>query len=140
MAIPPTALPSSTDFDAHSSVLSYHSPGSYGFTNNPPISYVSTAALHERTKSLLTKRATSGVSKLQFKPPSILKLHKTIHTNLKSYSCANCPYKSFRKQDLLYHFRTHTGEKPYACPFCPHKSSVMSNMKTHIRRRHSNLS
>ncbi|KAL7644782.1 UNVERIFIED_CONTAM: hypothetical protein RMT77_004595 [Armadillidium vulgare] len=93
---------------------------------------------------LQSKLATSNsrplfckLCKLEYKSLLGLKLHQQMHANIKQYNCPNCSYKSFRKQDLSYHFRTHTGEKPYSCPFCSQTFSVMSNMKAHIRRKHS---
>lgn len=33
--------------------------------------------------------------------------------------------------------RTHTGEKPYSCMYCDYKSADSSNLKTHVKTKHS---
>ena len=67
-----------------------------------------------------------------------MKKHMMIHIQ-KPYKCDICNRGFKRKDHLNEHRRTHTGEKPYACHLCSFRSTQSSNLKSHIRNKHTNV-
>lgn len=53
--------------------------------------------------------------------------------NKKKFSCAQCPYATTSRSNLIIHLRTHSGERPYSCPDCSFTASFEYNLKVHMR-------
>lgn len=65
--------------------------------------------------------------------PGNLKIHKTIHTNVKNFICSFCG-KGFRvKFHMTEHMNSHTGLKPYKCTICEKSFYKRSLLDTHKR-------
>ena len=53
--------------------------------------------------------------------------------------CSKLFHGRNKKQHLHYHMMTHTGEKPFHCPHCPHRANRLSNLRIHVKTKHSLL-
>ncbi|KOB76745.1 Uncharacterized protein OBRU01_05211 [Operophtera brumata] len=79
---------------------------------------------------------------------SNLKAHKVCHTDLRPFSCADCPAtfrdyhcecgKTFYTSSALkQHKVVHTGEKKYQCKICDRKFTQTSHLSRHFKRDHA---
>ena len=71
-----------------------------------------------------------------------LKSHFRTHSGEKPYAlhllkCNECDFTASSRQSLKRHFMRHTGEKPFACTFCDYSCIQASDLRHHIRRKHS---
>ena len=71
------------------------------------------------------------------KNPMHLKRHILRQHGSAPFKCETCNQPFKRKDHLVEHRRTHTGEKPYACHLCSYRSTQSSNLKSHIRKKHT---
>lgn len=66
-----------------------------------------------------------------FRYPSLLEIHKRIHSKEKPYQCKVCG-KSFSLSSYLQqHLIIHTNKRPYKCPDCGKDFALLHNMKSH---------
>jgi len=46
--------------------------------------------------------------------------------------CTECNYATWKRYDLVNHFRTHTKEQPFKCILCGQKFSEKGTLKKHL--------
>ncbi|XP_004531649.1 zinc finger protein 665 [Ceratitis capitata] len=68
-----------------------------------------------------------------FKHANNLAYHIAKHTGIRNFKCNLCTKSFIYKNELTVHMRTHTGDKPHICPHCEKAFAHRSNMVTHMR-------
>lgn len=68
--------------------------------------------------------------------PTLLHIHKRMHTKEKKFSCEVCQKAFVRKTYSTNHCRIHTDEKPFVCELCKKKIFILQkSLKKHIHTR-----
>ncbi len=63
-------------------------------------------------------------------------VHKKIKDAMQDFSCSNCDYKCFNKDESVKHARVHTGMKPFICEVCSQRICDIRNLRDHTRIVH----
>lgn len=59
--------------------------------------------------------------------------------NDRTYTCPNCFKRYQHKRTMVAHVRYECGKDPqFACTYCTHRSKTKGNLKSHIKKMHSN--
>ena len=66
-----------------------------------------------------------------FKRKDRLKIHKQIHTGVKSFKCNMCEKFFSRKDILKEHSRVHIGDRPHKCNVCGKSFTKMCHLREH---------
>nr|CAD7267349.1 unnamed protein product [Timema shepardi] len=75
------------------------------------------------------------ICKSSFSNVSLLRRHKSIHTNVRPYECPFCKYSFRVKYHLTDHIRIHTGERRFHCSTCSMRFTQHSTYYAHLRCR-----
>lgn len=80
------------------------------------------AIVHKGTVSVIENRGQSN--------------KKTKSRGKVLWTCDECTYQTFRKDDFDRHYKQHTGERTHPCPHCPKKFIQKVSLKEHILGKH----
>jgi len=58
------------------------------------------------------------------------------HAGIFKFHCIHCDYKSNIAQDFKVHKTIHSSERPYTCPFRDYKSKTVALLREHTKRKH----
>nr|CAD7416552.1 unnamed protein product [Timema poppensis] len=73
------------------------------------------------------------ICKSSFSNATLLRRHKSIHTNVRPFECPFCKYSFRVKYHLVDHIRIHTGERRFHCSTCSMRFTQRSTYYAHLR-------
>ncbi|CAG7721648.1 unnamed protein product [Allacma fusca] len=94
---------------------------------------------HIRIKHTMDRPYVCEVCTLSFSTTSAIARHRRSHNQEKPYICTHpkCSKMYADKKRLKEHLMAHKNQKPFQCSFCKYSTNRNDNLRTHIRRNHT---